>query len=45
MTYVADPGTGEIVVLDSASGDVVDRFDVGGRPARVAVVEVSGVSH
>ena len=43
--YVADPGTGEVLELDLASGEITSRFEVGGQPARVTVTEASGIVH
>lgn len=43
--FVPDPGTGDIVVVDMGSGEVLDRHDIGGRPARVVAVAASGIQH
>lgn len=43
--YVADPGTGAIVVVDAATGEITKTFDVGGRPARVVVIIATGFKH
>lgn len=43
--YVADPGSGSIVVVDADTGEITNSFDVGGRPSKVIVVAASGVEH
>jgi hypothetical protein len=43
--YVADPKTGEVVELSLESGEVTNRFAVGGQPARIALVQASGADH
>jgi DNA-binding beta-propeller fold protein YncE len=43
--YVADPKTGEVVELNLESGEVTNRFAIGGQPARVALVQASGAGH
>jgi hypothetical protein len=43
--YVADPKTGEVVELNLESGEVTNRFAVGGQPARIALVQASGADH
>jgi outer membrane protein assembly factor BamB len=43
--YVADGGTGEVLELDLASGDITNRFAIGGQPARVTLTQASGVAH
>jgi zinc transport system substrate-binding protein len=45
FAFVGDPGTGEIVALDVASGEITQRIAVGGRPARVAATIASGIQH
>jgi hypothetical protein len=43
--YVADTRTGEVLELDLGSGDITNRFAIGGQPARVTLTQVSGVMH
>jgi outer membrane protein assembly factor BamB len=43
--YVPDPGAGQVVELSLDSGEVTGRVDVGGEPARLALVAASGVVH
>jgi hypothetical protein len=45
FAYIPDPGSGEIVAIDTSSGEIAGRYEVGGRPARVVAVTASGVEH
>jgi hypothetical protein len=45
LAFVGDPGTGEVVSIDVASGEITQRIDIGGRPARVAATTASGLRH
>lgn len=45
FAYIPDPGAGDIVVIDTSSRDIIDRYDVGGQPARVVAVVASGIEH
>lgn len=45
FAYIPDPGTGEIVAIDTDRGEIVDRYEVGGSPARVVAIVSSGVDH
>lgn len=43
--YVADPGSGAIIVVNAATGEVANTIEVGGRPARVVIVTATGFEH
>lgn len=43
--YAADPATGEVVEVNLATGEVSNRFEIGGQPARVTLVLAKGVDH
>lgn len=45
FVFVADPGDGSIIAIDAVTGEIVNRFEVGGRPARIATVSLSAHDH
>jgi outer membrane protein assembly factor BamB len=45
LAFVGDPGTGEVIALDIATGEIVRQIEVGGRPARLVATSASGLQH